>query len=203
MYQIKILIVEDDIFIAQDIKECLVSHDYHVTEIAYQFDDALACLAQELPDLVLLDINLGEGPDGVSLAKLLQARYQIPFVYLTSYADRATLERVKPTRPLAYIVKPFTEKDLFANIELAMYKYAERYQPPTWQADYINQKLSTDFTPKEVEVLQGIFAGKTNRQLCEQHFISTNTIKTHVRRIYSKLQVNSRPEAMAFLRQSL
>ena len=110
MYQLKILVVEDDIFIAQDIKECLESHDYYITDIAYQVEDALACLSQEIPDLVLLDINLGQGPDGVTLAQQLQTQYQIPFVYLTSYADKATLERVKPTRPLAYIVKPFSER---------------------------------------------------------------------------------------------
>ncbi|MEL6591554.1 MAG: response regulator transcription factor [Bacteroidota bacterium] len=203
MNQLRILIVEDDIFIAEDIKSCLESQDYHVVDIAYKVAEALPILDRKAVDLVILDINLGDGPDGISLGEQLQEKYQLPFLYLTSYADRATLERVKPTRPLAYLVKPFSEAELFANIELAMYRYAQRWEPSSWQAEHINQKLRTDLTAKEVAVLQDIFAGKTNRQLCEIHFLSPNTIKTHVRRIYSKLQVNSRPEAMAYLRQSL
>ena len=146
---------------------------------------------------------MGKGPDGIALAVQLQEQYQIPFIYLSSYANKSVLDRAKRTRPMGYIVKPFDEKDLFTTIEIALYNHAQRWQPPVWNAAMINQRLTTNFTSKEVEILQDIFEGKTNRQLAEKHFISLNTVKTHVKSIYDKLQVHSRSEAMARLRKGL
>ena len=201
MDRIKVLVVEDDVFISQDISEYLENMDYEVSGIAYDADDAFKELANNTPNIVLLDINLGDGKDGIEIAEAIQARYQLPFLFLTSYASRSVLDRAKKTRPMGYIVKPFDEKDLFSSIEIALYNYSQRWQPQSWQHDIINTKLDTDFTPKEVEILQDIFEGKTNRQLSESHFISMNTVKTHVKRVYDKLNVHSRSEAMAMLRQ--
>lgn len=203
MDKIRILIVEDDPLIAQDIREHLEQMDYQVSAIAYDAPSALNQLAGNLPDLALLDINLGDGKDGIEIAEIIRDRYPLPFVFLTSYAGKQVLERAKPTRPMGYIVKPFDEKDLFATIEIALYNYAQRWQPESWEAGAVNHRLRTDLTTKEVEILQDIFEGKTNRQLCEKHFLSLNTIKTHVQRIYDKLDVHSRSEAMALLRKAL
>lgn len=203
MNTIRILIVEDDIFISQDIQECLESMDYQVSGLAYDSEEAGKQLATNPPDLVLLDINLGKGADGISIGEILRDRYQIPFIYLTSYANKSVLERAKPTRPMGYIVKPFKEADLFSSIEIALFNHAKRWQPSSWDCQQISQRLAVSFTPKEVEVLQDIFEGKTNRQLAEKHFISLNTVKTHVKRIYDKLNVHSRSEAIAMLRKKL
>ncbi|MEL6251183.1 MAG: response regulator transcription factor [Bacteroidota bacterium] len=203
MNRIKILVVEDDVFIAQDISEHLTSLDYWVTGVAYQAVEAYEELEKELPDLVLLDINLGKGEDGISIAQHIQKEYQIPFIFLTSYSSSSVLDRAKPTHPMGYIVKPFNEQDLFSSIEIGLYNYAQRWQPANWNPQTINRKLFTEFTPKEVEVLQDIFEGKTNRQLSQKHHISLNTVKTHVKRIYEKLEVHARSEAMAKLRKEL
>lgn len=203
MNKIKILIVEDDIFIAQDIKEMLEQMDYRVSAIAYDAKSAYTQLANNAPDFVLIDINLGEGEDGISVAEKIRQIYQIPFAFLTSYANRPIVQRAKLTRPSGYIVKPFDQKDLFAVIEIAHHNHTQRWQPDSWNMERINQLCKTDFTKKEVEILQDIFEGKTNRQLCEKHFISLNTVKTHVLKIYEKLDVHSRSEAMAELRKRL
>lgn len=203
MDQIRVLIVEDDIFIAQDIREHLEGMDYFVSGVAYDADEALVQLAENSPDIVLLDINLGEGKDGIEIATIIRDQYQLPFVFLTSYASKSVLDRAKPTRPMGYIVKPFDEKDLFSTLEIALYNFSHKWQPSSWDASVINQRLETDFTEKEVEILQDIFEGKTNRQLAEKHFISTNTVKTHVKSIYEKLNVHARSEAMAVLRKRL
>lgn len=205
MHRIRILIVEDDLFIAEDIREHLEQMDYQVSAVAYDAAAARQQLAQSPPDLVLLDIHLGNegGDDGISVAENIRDQYQLPFLFLTSYANAATVDRAKRTRPSGYIVKPFDEKDLFAAIEVALYNHSQRWQPASWDMDYINRRLKTDFTAKEIEILQDIFEGKTNRQLCEKHYLSLNTIKTHVKNIYDKLDVHSRPEAMAVLRSSL
>ncbi|MEZ4993445.1 MAG: response regulator transcription factor [Saprospiraceae bacterium] len=203
MQSVSILIVEDDIFISQHLREQLKKMDYEVAGVAYNAQGALDQLAKHRPDLVLLDINLGEGKDGIDVAEIIREEYQIPFIYLTSYANRSIIERAKPSRPAAYIVKPFTEKDLFANIEIALYNHAQGWQVGSWEPDIINKRFDTEFTRKEVALLRDVFEGKTNRQICEKHFVSLNTVKSHILRIYAKLDVHSRSEAMAELRKRL
>lgn len=203
MHKTRILVVEDDIFIAQDICEMLEQMGYTVAGLAYNADSAFTQLAEKTLDFVLLDINLGEGKDGIEVAEKVKSVYQLPFMFLTSYANKSILERAKRTRPAGYLVKPFDEKDLYSSIEVALYNHAQRWQPESWNTERINQICKTDFTHKEVEILQDIFEGKTNRQLCEKHFISLNTVKSHVLRIYEKLDVHSRSEAMAELRRRL
>ncbi|MEM6262452.1 MAG: response regulator transcription factor [Bacteroidota bacterium] len=203
MNQLRILVVEDDIFIAEDICETLEQMEYIVVGPAYNATDAIELLDKEKLDLALLDINLGEGANGISLGHLIQESYHLPFIYLTSYANKSTLESAKKTRPMGYVVKPFQVEDLFAAIEIALYNYSQRWQPVSWQPTFLNKKLNTDFTPKESEILQDMFEGKTNAQLAEKHFVSPNTIKTHVKRIYEKLEVHTRSEAIAKLRAGL
>ncbi len=203
MDTIRILVVEDDIFISQDIVEMLEQMDYTISGVAYDGDAALTQLQENTPDFVLLDINLGEGKDGVDIAEVIRTQYQLPFIFLTSYASKSVLDRAKQTRPAGYVVKPFDERDLYPAIEIALYNHAQRWQPDSWHQNHINRVLKTDFTQKEVEILQDMFEGKTNRQLSEKHFISLNTVKTHVLRIYEKLDVHSRSEAMAALRKRL
>ena len=201
--RIRILIVEDDVFISQDILEWLEEMDYAVSGQAYDEEEAMSQLNTNRPDLVLLDINLGEGGEGIRLGQIIRESHHLPFLYLTSYASKSVLDQAKRTRPQGYVVKPFQAKDLFAAIEIALYNFSERWQPASWKPDYINNILHTDLTRKEVEVLQDIFEGKTNKQLAEKHFVSANTIKTHIRRIYDKLNVHSRTEAITRLRREL
>ncbi|MBK7556282.1 MAG: response regulator [Flavobacteriales bacterium] len=72
----------------------------------------------------MLDINLGDGADGVQLAEKVKAKHRMPFIFVTSHSDKATLERVKPLRPAGFIIKPFDENDLRTQIELALARYA-------------------------------------------------------------------------------
>ena len=117
----KILIVEDEPIIASDIEMTLEDLGYEVTSIEDNAEDALQNITDETPDLVLLDINLEGDIDGVMLAEEINKKFQIPFVFLTSNADRLTINRVKRTQPAGFIVKPFSEQDLQSNIEIALF----------------------------------------------------------------------------------
>jgi PAS domain S-box-containing protein len=75
------------------------------------------------PDLVLMDIRLKGDMDGVEAAEEICTRFDIPVIYLTAYADENTLQRAKVTEPYGYILKPFEERELRTNIEMALYKY--------------------------------------------------------------------------------
>ena len=203
MDQVKVLIVEDDIFICQDLKGLLEKMDYEVCGVAYNTAQALSLLRDQKPNLILLDINLGQGKDGIDVGEYIQNNYRIPFIFLTSYANKSTIERAKQCYPSGYIVKPFTKKDLYATIEIALFNHSKTIGEPSWNQNDLNVLFETNFTLKEIDILRDIFEGKTNRQLSEKHFITINTVKTHVLRIYDKLGVHSRSEAMAVLRQKL
>ncbi len=119
----KILIVEDESIIAEDIADSLMALGYQVTAIVHSGEEALESAAQERPDLVLMDVNLQGEIDGITAGAKMQSRFQIPVIYLTAYADENTLRRVNSTKPFGYIVKPFEEKNLHTTIQLALHRH--------------------------------------------------------------------------------
>ncbi|MCB0688755.1 MAG: response regulator transcription factor [Saprospiraceae bacterium] len=201
MSGIRVLVVEDEPLIAEDIRETLDNIDFEVSGVAYDSDIALQELAENTPDIVLLDVNLGSAMDGIEIADLINKKYQIPFIYLTSYADRSTVDRAKHTRPMGYIVKPFDDRDLFTTLEIALHNFSESQPKIELDLELLNSKVLAKITQKEFEILISIFEGKTNRQMADQHFISLNTIKTHVKNLYDKLDVHTRTQAIAKLRE--
>lgn len=122
MYKSSILIVEDEPFIADDIARILKKNGYDVSAIVDEATDALNAIDTQKPDVVLLDINIEGEIDGIELAPKLK----VPFIFLTSYYDKATLARAREVRPSGYIVKPFSENDLIANIEIANIRLSEK-----------------------------------------------------------------------------
>lgn len=203
MARIRVLIVEDNPLIAEDIAGYLDDIDYDVLGIAYDYEMAIQALEHQLPDAAILDINLEGKPDGIGIGKAIREKYHIPFIYLTSYADRDTLEQIKPTRPYGYIVKPFDEKDLLSALEIALYNHAQQNIPRQLSLSGINGKINSPLTQKEFEILLELFEGRANRQIAGNQFLSVNTIKTHIRNIYDKLDVTSRPEMLVALRRLL
>lgn len=128
MSAVRILIVEDEPLIAEDLRAHLEELGHEVCAVCDNALDAMAEVAARKPDLLLLDINLGDGPDGVQLAEKVRAKHTTPFIFVTSHSDKATLERVKPLRPAGFIIKPFDENDLRTQIELALARYANEVE---------------------------------------------------------------------------
>ncbi|MBF0488814.1 MAG: response regulator [Nitrospirae bacterium] len=123
MLKKKILIVEDEIIIAKDIQKCVEDLGYVVTGAVPTAREAFIKIEERRPDLVLMDIMLQDGIDGVEAASQVRAKYDIPVIYLTAYADEKMIERAKITEPFGYLLKPFEDKELHINIEMAMYKH--------------------------------------------------------------------------------
>lgn len=121
MGQLKVLIVEDKPLTAEDISYTLEEMGYEIIAVAHSGGAALEALERHKPDLVLLDIDLGEGMNGVAVGRIIHANYKMPFLYLTARSDKKTLDEAKETHPMAYILKPFTPNDLRAAIEIAMF----------------------------------------------------------------------------------
>ena len=107
MAKTRILVVEDEHVVAEDIKESLQALGYDVSAVAYSGEEAVEKAEETNPDLVLMDIVLKGETNGISAAGQIRSRLDIPVVYLTAYADEKTIERAKLTEPFGYIVKPF------------------------------------------------------------------------------------------------
>ncbi len=118
-----ILIVEDEVIVAADLDHKLDRLGYTVCGRTAYGEDAVALVRELGPDLVLMDIRLAGEMDGVEAAERIRRECDVPVIYLTAHADRATLDRAKRTEPFGYILKPFDERELESHIEMALYKH--------------------------------------------------------------------------------
>jgi signal transduction histidine kinase len=123
MAQKEILVVEDEVIIAEAIAESLKKQGYKVTAIVSTGEEAIQEAAATQPDLVLMDIVLEGDMDGIAAADKIRTDFNIPTVFLTAYADEETLQRAKLTDPFGYILKPFQQRDLHATIEIALHRH--------------------------------------------------------------------------------
>jgi two-component system, cell cycle sensor histidine kinase and response regulator CckA len=129
MANARILVVEDERLVATDISQCLQQLGYEVTGTAVSAVDALRQAVMETPDLVLMDIKLKGGIDGVQAAEAIYERMNIPVVYLTAFADVETVERAKHTFPSGYVLKPFDDRSLRTAVELALHRHSATRKP--------------------------------------------------------------------------
>ncbi len=123
---LSVLLVEDEFIIAEDIRIAAESHGHTVSGIAYSYDEALELLEKHKPDIALLDITLGEEQQGLKLGRLLYEELDIPFVYVTSHSDAATIAKVKETNPSGFLLKPFNREAIYTAIEMALANYTSR-----------------------------------------------------------------------------
>ncbi|MEI6802927.1 MAG: response regulator [Burkholderiales bacterium] len=119
----RILIVEDEAIVARDIAMQLQSLGYESVGIATNARQALALAEETLPDLVLMDIQLGGQEDGISAADSIRAKLHLPVVFITAFSADEILQRAKLTEPFGYILKPFTERELSTTLAMALYKH--------------------------------------------------------------------------------
>ena len=120
---LRIMIVEDELIVADDIQNCLQNLGYSVVATVSSGEQSIK-KAQELrPDLVLMDIILKKEMDGIEAAEIIIKNFNIPVIYLTAHSDIATINKAKITEPYGYLLKPFNERDLLTNIEIALYKH--------------------------------------------------------------------------------
>jgi len=146
--RVRIQIVEDAGVVALDIRRHLENFGYTVTGTHASGESALEACAVEKPDLVLMDISLQGKMTGIEAGQLIRERHGIPVILLTAYADEKTIERAKFIEPFGYIIKPFEERELRTNIEMALFRHnlekklqesEERYRK------FFQDDLSADF----------------------------------------------------------
>lgn len=119
----RILVVEDELIVAEDLKMTLASLGYDVAGVTGTGEGAIDLAEKTRPDLILMDIMLAGELDGISTADRIQKILSVPVIYVTAYAGEALITRAKSTKPFGYIVKPFNEREVRSNIEIALYRH--------------------------------------------------------------------------------
>lgn len=121
MANIKILIVEDEFLVAQGIEETLKHLGYEIIANVDSGKDAIKCVENVEPDIIIMDIKLVGSMDGIDTAAIIKLNFNPIIIFLTDLDDKRTLERAAKIKPAAYLLKPFNERQLIASIEHALF----------------------------------------------------------------------------------
>lgn len=119
----RLMIVEDERIIAEDIRRTLISFGYEVVAMASSGERAIELAKEHRPDMILMDIMLEGDMKGTEAAEIIHNTLGTPIIFLTAYADTTTLKNAKRTEPFGYVVKPFEERELNATIEMGLKRY--------------------------------------------------------------------------------
>ncbi len=128
MVKARILIVEDNGIIALDIQHKLWEMGYDAPAVATSGEEAIKLVAEIKPDLMLMNILLKGGMNGIDAAELIQHRFHVPIIFISGHPDTKILERAKKTEPYGFLYKPIDNRDLHSNIEIALYKHKKEQE---------------------------------------------------------------------------
>jgi two-component system, LytTR family, response regulator LytT len=115
-----ILIVEDEVLIAEFLYDILISFGFQNIRLAHNATATFLEIEKNKPELILLDIRMKTKLEGIFIAEKINELYQIPFIFITAHSDTAIIEQALNTNPKGYIIKPFKKMDVFAAIQLAI-----------------------------------------------------------------------------------
>lgn len=165
---VRILIVEDEFITSDAIRSYLEESGYEVSGDAMRAEEAIEILERGDTDLAILDINIKGEKDGIWLAAQIRERFHLPFIFLSAFSDPETIQAATRTRPFGYLVKPFTQADLFAAIEVALQNFAEQMEPLKLPIDHT--RVSSELLINEaIFVKDGLIFQKIN--LAEIQFV--------------------------------
>lgn len=209
-----VVIVEDEVIIALDMKQCLEEYGYIVDGIYANTTEALENIELHKPDVVLMDIILEGGQEGTQIVSHIQEKLGIPVVYVTSHSDDQTLKKARITKPYGYIIKPADEQQLHSAIQIALFKSKHELRPSTRLVDkndcvklangymynVITNQLLQDGVPvvltrKEKQLVQLLIEHMNTtipyetitKTIWDGKHVNTATLRSLVRRIREKI----------------
>ena len=172
----RVLIVEDNLVVANNLYDRLQDLGYQALGIARSGEQAVRLAAETKPDLVLMDIRLQGEKDGIQAADEIRRQRDVPVIYLTGYADQSILERAKLTDPYGYLLKPFDGRELDTTIEMALHRHAVERQLRESEEKYraLVEESVVDVAKRESagEALERP-SGELDRRLSEQDVTAT------------------------------
>jgi DNA-binding LytR/AlgR family response regulator len=192
---IKILIVEDNVIIADDMQSMLEEIGYEIVDNVIVYEQAIEVLKSKQVDLVLIDIILASDKTGIDLGKHIRENYDIPFIFVTSNSDRATVENAKTVKPNGYLVKPFEQQDLYTSIEIALSNFIYGKESATKDTNAGNAQSEDNVAMSNSILKDSIFVKKQHLyyriQFGDIHFIKADNIYLEVNTVDKKFLVRS------------
>ena len=190
---IKILIVEDNVIIADDMQSMLEEIGYEIVDNVIVYEQAVEVLKTNQVDLVLIDIILASDKTGIDLGKHIREHYDIPFIFVTSNSDRATVENAKTVKPNGYLVKPFEQQDLYTSIEIALSNFI--YGKRTNDGSSSSEDMNEDGPMSNSILKDSIFVKKQHLyyriQFGDIQFIKADNVYLEVNTLDKKFLVRS------------
>ncbi|WOK06923.1 response regulator [Imperialibacter roseus] len=173
----KVLIVEDEPLIADDLSFHLQDLGVSEIKISLKYEDALKKLTEHQFDLVLLDVNLSGEKDGIDVARFINRTNPTPFIFITSYYDADTLNRAKEVAPVAYILKPFNQQDIQVNVEMAFHKILSSRQTKPEKFFIKDKEGLVSIDPDEIDYVEA-FDNYAKIYSAGQAYIISHTLKS-------------------------
>ncbi|MCZ8353327.1 MAG: response regulator transcription factor [Cyclobacteriaceae bacterium] len=181
-----VLIIEDELLVAQNIEAILEDNGFIVTGIATEVTSAKNLIAHKRPDVILCDIYLKGTETGIDFAEyILNSSLDIPIVFLTAFADTHTIKRASAAQPVAYLVKPFTDKQLVATLQLVTTSEPDK------------NIVVPEPSPREKEILNWLAKGNTSKQIAQSLNLSEHTVQTHRKNLMNRYNTTSSTELIA------
>ena len=186
-----VLIVEDQIIIAQDLKARLLKLGYHVAGSAASGEDAIRQAGTVRPDLVLIDVALKGALNGIEAAARIRSDCHIPIVFVAARSDELTLPRASAGESHGYLLQPFDDSEIRSTIEIALYMHRREHQPTEREAR-LSSRLeqvddACDVTPQQnaKETLERLFAAE------QRHTRELAALNTAFRAMSSSLELQA------------
>ena len=177
-----IFIIEDELLIAHDIGQILEQEGYEIMLNIMTVEKAIRLINEFNPALVLIDINLNQEMEGIKIGQYLHAGDRIPYIYITSYTDKLTLDEVKDTRPHGFIAKPFKPIDIITTVSIVLNNYAHRNVDPLRN----DIEIVSDIPFRIKQTINYINENINNRIELHEIAALTNWQTTHFIRIFTK-----------------
>ena len=188
MNSVSVLVVEDEVIIAQTLQNMLLELGYIHSKRCKRFEEAKSLIASGEFGLVILDINLEGNFEGIELGQICD-QLDVPYFFLTSYSDRNTFSQAKSFRPGSYVIKPFNKEEIMVAVELTLQDSStELKEKMSYAQTYF------ELSNREAQLVKLVFEELTNQEMSQSMSVSPNTIKYHLKHIFSKMGVSSKRE---------
>lgn len=182
-----ILLIEDERLVAENIATILREAGYARVAIASKRQEAIDFFSKNETSLIISDVNLFGQHEGPGIVKELLEIVRVPVIYLTAYSEQQTLEDALATAPAAYVLKPFTERQLLVAVKMALRENTSLTSPENVQKP----------SGREMEIIQCLAEGFNSKKIANKLFISEHTVRTHRRNMLKKLDIGSSSELIA------
>jgi DNA-binding NarL/FixJ family response regulator len=204
MSEARLMIVEDEVIVAEDLSRSLRACGYDVAGCAGSADEAIHMARSVMPDLILMDVVLKGDVSGIAAAQMIIESMDVPIVFITGHSSESLIDAAVQAGADGYVVKPFQLRQVMAAIKVALHRRntrriadADGSAPRLLESDKLSTALS--ITPREREIINGLVSYRRLSTVADLLGISVHTARNHLKSIFRKLGLHSQDELVQYV----